>query len=257
VNVHSLPKNFVTLPRYAELMRLVDEITDHPAMRVATPHCQENMMRASLAFTVCFNANLAACVKGALEQRHPLIVRRDTSLLHLFLELAGEELATDNLPLGQAEAFSPHFVPMYEAALEAGIDVSAIDRLMASLEAGQPLTEALNELGVEPRLAAYLEYSAQCAERFEDAFATIALRELTLSANFRVILNSLPEEGRFAKYRLFLSGHVELDEGGHAFLMAAALESVSDPKGMLDVMIEFYTSRKAVYDACLDERNLF
>lgn len=251
---------FQSNSRFPELVKLVTAINRHEAMKVGSPVVLENMIKASLIFTVCFYANLLTVLRGAAARtssRSPFGVQWDTELLHLVLALASEELATDNIVTKQG-GYSPHFVPMFEAAVAAGVDVSAVRQFIDLVGDGAGIEEACRAAGFGPALTAYLQYSFECTQSFDDSFATIALRELTLAGNFQVIVDHLPTEERFDLYRTFLTGHIGLDagdhEGSHEQLMAAALEGVDDVDRSLAVMIRFYHLRFGVYDACLNDQ---
>jgi hypothetical protein len=103
----------------------------------------------------------------------------------------------------------------------------------------------------------YLSFSDECTKKYENAFSTIALRELTLSDNFQIIVDHLPADKKYDSYRHFLKAHIELDTSNHGPLMSEALEEIKDLDGSIETMIEFYTLRKKVYDACLRETPLF
>lgn len=246
--------------QYPELEALVTAINRHEAMKVGRPIVLENMIKASLVFTICFYANLLTVLRGAAARtspRNPFAVQPDTELLHLVLALAGEELATDNIETKRG-GYSPHFLPMFEAAEEAGVDVDAVSRFIDLVAGGVNIKEACDAVEFCPALTAYMQYSFECTQSFDDSFATIALRELTLSGNFQVIVDHLPQEERLDRYRKFLTGHIGLDagdhEGSHEQLMAAALERVELVDRSLAVMIRFYHLRLAVYDACLSNQ---
>lgn len=257
--LNDFPLSFRSHDRFPELEALVTAINRHEAMRVREPHILDNMIRASLAFTSCFYANLLVSLEGELQRLRgtsPFVVTRRTDQLHLLIALADEELATDNIETVQG-GMSPHFVPMFEAAQAAGIEVVPMEKQIQFLSEGHSMPEACRLAGLCGALGQYYVESARCAESYESSFATIALRELTLSDNFQVIVDHLPNGPRLEKYRLFLTGHIGLDSGeregeaNHGQLMAEALERVEDVSGALDTMIQFYAARLAVYDACL------
>lgn len=264
--MNNFPQNFRSHARFSELEALVLDITSHEAMRVGTPHCLNNMIRASLAFTSCFYANLLVALEGELKELHgcsPFVVTRRTDRLHLLIALADEELATDNIETKQG-GMSPHFVPMYEAAQAAGIDVVGMDLHILQLSLGYSMTDACKEADFCESLRQYFEVSEWCAESYDRSFATIALRELTLADNFQIIVDHLPDDSRLDAYRLFLTSHVGLDAGereageaNHGELMFKALEQVENVGDALEVMIRFYERRQAVYDSCLQPEPLF
>ena len=254
----NFPDRFQDHPSFPELQRLIQSITSHSSMKLIEEHVTLNMIRASLAFTVCFYGNLIACLKfivGTQLGRHPFAVEPNGTLLHLFLALADGELATKNIPT-KNNSFTPHYVAMLEAAEDAGIETFAIEELVLQLRTARgPLSNTLN--GFHPALIDYMLYSEQCTRKFEDAFATIALRELTLSTNFSIIERHLPTKPQFDRYRKFLQTHIEVDSGEHAQLMSEALLEVDDIGQSISTMINFYKRRQLVYEACLDPIALF
>jgi hypothetical protein len=263
--MNNFPQNIRSHVRFPELALVVTAIKDHKAMRVEEPHTLNNTIQMSLVATVCFYGSLTVTLKGAVDQlcgKSPFAVTRRTDFLHLILELAAEELATDNIPTRQG-GFSPHFVPMFEAAEDAGIDLSAVECLLTNLTVGVNMEEACLNSGFCKELREYLVFSEQCAQNFLDSFATIALRELTLAEIFQYIVDSLPQDSRYDRYRRFLSDHIALDGGerkegdNHGVLMAKALEGIEDIDRAIDRMIRFYGYRLAVYDRCLQPEPLF
>ena len=260
------PTTFCQHHRFAELRALVSAINSHEAMRMETSHCRNNITQASLAFTVCFYANLLVAIQGELKRLHgrsPFAVTRRTDLLHLLLALCKEELATNNIKTLQG-GMSPHFVPMIEAAEAAGVRTAGVEQLILLLSQGISMSEACDRAGFRDSLKQYFLLSEWCTQDWMRSFATIALRELTLADNFQVIADHLPGESCWEKYRLFLTGHICLDAGeraddevNHGQLMSEALEGVEDVGGMLDVMIRFYKVRLLVYEDCLQPQSLW
>ena len=109
LNLH-FPQNFKQHVRYPELVTLVESITNHKAMLVQKKQVLDNMIRASLIFTVCFYANTLSLLYFALQrlkENNALSVQKNTESIHLFLELASGELATRNIP-NQQNSYSPH-----------------------------------------------------------------------------------------------------------------------------------------------------
>jgi hypothetical protein len=264
--MNQFPASFRSHSRFAELQALVAAINSHEAMRVGSPHILNNMIRASLAFTSCFYANLLVSLEGELKQlrgRSPFVVTRRTDQLHLLIALADEELATDNLVTKQG-GMSPHFVPMFEASQAAGIGTEGIEQHILLLSQGASMSEACDGAGFRDSLKQYFSVSEWCSQSYSRSFATIALRELTLANNFQVIVDHLPDEPRLGSYKYFLTEHIGLDAGerkageaNHAELMSEALERVEDVSKALEVMIRFYEARLAVYEDCLQPEPLF
>lgn len=258
--LREFPEKFRTHKRSEELSRLVRSITEHEAMKVSKPHVRDNMLRASTAFTTCFYGNLCATLEHYMSSMHKgsrLAAKKNTQMLHLLLDLATGELATKNIPTHD-DNHCPHYVPMKEAANASGIDTSALEHFVEAIDSkGADVLYECEQAGFNNELTEYFIYSDACSEKFEDAFATIALRELTLSDNFHVIVNSLPNDRAYDDWRVFLNAHIELDEEEHGPLMAQALESIQDVDRAINTMIEFYTRRKAVYDSCLDENPIW
>lgn len=252
-------------PKFAELERLVESITNHEAMEVREKHVLDNMIRASLAFTVCFYANLLVLAYNTLgdllKNRSPFGVQEEMARLHFVLDLAAGELAASYPPSRRCR-YGPHYVPMLEAAQQAGVDTTQVERFVAF--EGQTYTfrsrEMLTDTTFCPELSDYLAYSNHCTKVPWMCMATIILREITLSGNFHRIVEHLPDEERLAGFRLFLTSHIELDEGEHAGLAEGILAEYSDEDEIgliLMTMIEFYTNRRAVYDACLREEPIY
>jgi hypothetical protein len=262
----AFPKSFKEHKRFAELEKVTEEINNHDAMKVREEYILHNMIRASLIFTICFYSNLLAALGSVVRKLSttPHHVPEDNKVLHLFLQLATEELATKNIPT-EKNLYSPHYVAMLEAAKYAGVDVSQIEEYNQFAKEGTvKLGYALNNLGFTEELKAYMLFSVQCVQSVEQHIATIALRELTLSANFKTILDSLYYKPEYSKYCRFLSSHIELDSNesndeNHGQLMLGVLDDMNEAQVTLalDTMIEFYTLRKAVYDTCLTKEGIY
>lgn len=311
VGLKMFPEKFKTHPRFPELIGLVRDITNHEAMKVGNENTRHNMMRASLAFTVCFYGNLHASLRGivdkALEdaeeplhtplmrlqtqlQEHSFAVHKENDtlhkalsdtiaalgedrsnhkLLHLFLDLANGELATQNIETETTKAghYSPHYVAMLEACEEAGVNAQKMEALIGGMaKPDASIEQTLTDIQPSPELAAYYAYSEQCTHQPEKCFATIALRELSLADNFKVIKAHLPKDDKYRLYEDFLGKHIDLDQGEegtemeedkHGALMAEALAEVENVDDALNTMISFYALRKRVYDACLKEEGLY
>jgi len=258
MNTLNFPSNFKKSKRYKELENLVNSITNHKSMLVNEKHVLDNMVRASLMFTVCFWGNTLSLLHLALEnlkQKNALAVKKDTTFIHLFLELASGELATKNIPTKQ-NIYSPHYVPMLEATNDAGVDPNKIENFVSEIGKNN-LKELCGKLQFSKPVIDYLSYSERCTKTFDTSFATIALRELTLSMNFKIILENLPKDKKYDKYKVFLSKHIKLDETEHGIIMKKALEEFGKVDELIDVMIKFYTFRKNVYDACLLNKPIF
>jgi Protein of unknown function (DUF3050) len=254
------PHKFQTNDKFRELVSLIDQITSHQAMRVSELHVLENMIRASLLFTVCFYGNLlslAYFVLLDLRGNNSFAVPSQTKFLHLILELASGELATKNIKTASGE-FAPHYVSMLEAAQAAGIDTTAIEQFVRVLKHPDYTVEkAALQAGFNQETSAYLTFSNSCTENFPDCFATIALRELFLAEPFGVIVENLPNQTIYKKYEQFLRSHIEFDTKEHAILMSEALHEVVDVDRALSTMVNFLKLRKSVYDVCLLKRPLY
>ena len=252
------PNTFKSNNLFLVLNKYVQIITNHEAMLINKPHILDNMIRASLAFTVCFYGNLLSCLNFTvlnLFRPHPFRISKNNENLYLFLQMALGELATKNIQT-KDNCYSPHYVSMLEAAQNANINTSQIELLVSQITSESSSLEFIKSK-FHPDLIKYLTFSEKCTRSFEDSFATIALRELTLSDNFKVILNNLPNEDKFNGYKVFLSTHIEVDSNEHGVLMAKALEDVKDINRCLKTMIDFYKCRIKVYDACLSPNSIF
>ena len=250
------PPEFRRNLSFGKLQELVHEISNHKSMKVREKHVLENMIRASLVFTVCFYANLLASLKHIVDEKYkknPFSVDKDNTLLHLFLELSSGELATNNI---SNQGYSPHYVPMLNAAKQAGVNTNKIEKFVKHIQT-QNVETLCKKLKFSAELTRYLEYSYKCTQNFDTSFATIALREITLPINFNVIHRNLPNDAKYNGYRRFLSAHINLDKGEHGKLMSEALNKTKNRKKILNTMIQFYTFRKQVYNACLSKTPLF
>ncbi|GEM_PF-2843303 len=248
----NFPSIFKKSSLYPELVSLVESITNHEAMYVKEQHILENMIRASLLFTVCFYANLLSLLffeVKRLKGKNPFAVQENTQLAYLLLNLSLGEIATKNIPT-RKEFYCPHYVPMLEAAYEAGIDTKKIEEFVRKANT-KKVKELTKELKFSKPIKDYLEYSEECTKSFEGCLATIALRELTLSFNFRVISENTPKNKKYEKYKSFLSGHIVIDEHYHSKLMKEALTNFKDVDKLINIMINFYKLRKRIYDECL------
>lgn len=251
------PAQYRVHPNFHQLEEITLRIYDHDAVNLRDPAVIDNMVRASLLFTVCFYGNLLGCLRTFLDRlpSHPFAVQEDGAMLHLLLSLANEELATENIKPQRVEV-GPHYVFMLEAAQHAGIDTSPIEYLIENVE-----HEELESLMVakhfrEPARA-YMLFSDRCARDFYAALSTVALRELSLGTAFTRLDDQIPEGDRFGPYKFFLQAHVELDSEDHGPLMQQALLQVDDVGRSIDTMINFYTRRLNVYDACLEAAPLY
>jgi len=234
------------------LANLVDSITNHESMLVKKKPILDNMIRASLLFTVCFYGNTLSLLHLALErlkQKSPLAVQTNIEFIHLFLDLASGEIATKNIS-NKEGTYSPHYVPMLEAAKKSGVDTKKIEEFVSKID-NKNLNKLCKELQFSKAVSDYMKYSEKCTQSFEGSFATVSLRELTLSFNFKIIKDHLPKYKRYQKYDNFLSKHIELDQKEHRILMKRALEQSNNVDELINIMVKFYTLRKKVYDACL------
>lgn len=260
------PQAYRDHPRFAELVELVERIANHPAMHVATETVRRNMIQASLVFTVCFYGHLWSAfqfVFGSRERRGPFGVQQDLSLLHLLFELARDEL-TDKLP--GRDYRGPHYAMLLDGAKQAGIRTEPVEKLAYYFTGpyviSQGCEDILDATTLCQELKNYLDYSHLAATRiFESAMVTLALRELTLAPNFRVIRDHMPDNEKYRATREFFVRHVELDENTHRPLMTRFLEIYLSGEAYvpwaLDIMIRFYTLRLAVYDRCLQRKPLY
>ncbi len=250
------PKKFRENKNFNDLKILVDSISNHEAMLIRQPYVLHNMIRVSLVFTVCFYGNLLATLRHIIEAkyvRHPFSIDKDNKLLHLFLELSSGELATNNI---FKDGYSPHYVPMLNAAKQAGINTTKIENFVKLVEKQNVKTICKNLKFSKP-ITDYLVYSNKCTKSLDRSFATIALREITLSINFNIIHKHLPKGSKYNGYRKFLSTHINLDIGEHGKLMSEALSEIKSGDEILQTMIKFYTLRKLIYDACLSKAPIF
>lgn len=252
------PESFKQGRKYARLVSLVKEITFHEAMKVREKHVLDNMIRASLLFTICFYSNTSSLLYhylGRLGEKGFFRVKENTEFLRLFLDLAVGELATKNIKTNE-DIYSPHYLAMKEAAKESGIDVSKIEKFVKNVEKFN--VDVLGEeVGFSKEVIDYLIYSEKCSKSFRASLATVTLRELTLPLNFRIIRDNLPKDKKYSKYNEFLSKHIELDENEHSKLMKKALEEQEDVDRLIEIMINFYTLRKRIYDSCLKKEAIY
>lgn len=269
--LNAFPAALQDHPRFTELKNVVSQIDQHEAMRIRTQSTLDNMARVSLLATICFYGHLMGCIKGEIDRlvKASLFwVTRDTSRLDIFRQMVGEEITAMNIPT-EASHPSPHFVPMYESAVEMGLDLSPVDRFLNLVGSGIGAGEAASLAGFHPALINYFAVSATCAKSYEGCIATVSLRENTLSIFFSTILEHLPPDKKYDKYRVFLKSHVMLDsedrDGGelnHGQLMLQMMSSmVAEQPSLSDTlmnsMVTFYQARKAAYDACLGEVPVF
>ncbi|NQV91964.1 DUF3050 domain-containing protein [Candidatus Woesearchaeota archaeon] len=252
----NFPTNFKNSKKYNKLVNLVDSITNHESMLVKEKHVLDNMIRASLLFTVCFYGNTLSLLHlalGRLKERNSLAVQKDNEFIHLFLDLADGEIATKNIKTKE-DTYSPHYVSMLEAAQDAKIDIKEIENFVSKIN-NDNLKKITREFS-DP-VVNYLAYSEKCTQTFNGAFATVALRELTLSLNFKIIHDHLPKSKQYQKYKVFLSKHIDLDETEHSVLMKKALSQVENVDELINIMLTFYELRRKVYDACLLKNNIY
>ena len=229
--LENFPQKFSNHSRSKELADLVDSITNHDAMKLGNQYIIDNMIRASLTFTMCFYGNAHASLSHYMGKMHMegsrLAVPANTETLHLWLDLANGELATNNIPTRKGD-HCPHYVPMLEAAEEAGINTSPIKEFTQQSHFHRySIRDTCKKEGFAESLCDYLTYSDQCTKTYEDASATIALRELTLANNFSIIVQHLPADNKYSPYLNFLTSHIELDTNDHGPLMSKLLEIMS------------------------------
>ncbi len=257
------PEQFRSHSRFYGLEEVTERIYRHPAVNLERPEALDNMVRASLLFTVCFYGNLLGCLRGYLSAalpEHPFAVQEDGTFLHLLLSLADEELSTNNIPM-QRVSIGPHYVAMLEAAQAAGIDTTPVETLVKSArkralagragEARMDLRAVMQSVGFHRSCVDYMLLSEQCAEKYYAALSTVGLRELSLSPAFASLVEKIPADSKYDGYRLFLKMHIELDDGNHGPIMTKALALIPNVDDSINVMVRFYQSRLAVYDACL------
>ncbi len=234
---------------FAELVRATRRVVEHPALSSTAQNVRENIVRSSLIATVCFYINLSACLRYELERirgRSKFFVELNGTFLHLLLELCDGELATNNMP--DASSYEPHYGSMLRAARDISINTRPIESIVDG-------SISTIEGVLVPEAAEYLRFSYQCSLRQEDAFATIALRELTLAESFKVILANIPQTESYARFRGFVSSHIALDEKEHSGIVANALEHFQDVDALIETMIAFYDKRARMYDYCLSGPN--
>ncbi|OGD60906.1 hypothetical protein A3A71_03300 [Candidatus Berkelbacteria bacterium RIFCSPLOWO2_01_FULL_50_28] len=254
------PGSFQADAKYPRLEAVTRRIYDHEAVNLVHPDRSiDNMVRASLLFTVCFYGNLLGCLRGYLSAlpEHPFAVQEDGTFLHLLLSLSDEELSTNNIPTKRTEC-GPHYVAMLEAAQDAGIDTGPIEALVASVAAGN-LQILMKREGFHPKAIDYMVFSESCAGTYQRALSTVALRELTLTTAFDNLEKAILKinDPRFDRYCAFLRAHIQLDGDTHGPIMKQALSLVDNITTSIDTMIHFYERRLGVYNVCLADEKLY
>ncbi len=267
INVPNLldgfPDSFRQHSRFDRLEEVTLKLYNHPAVNLERPEAIDNMVRASLLFTVCFYGNLLGCLRGYLSAAlpsHPFAVKEDGQFLHLILSLADEELSTDNIPMKRV-SIGPHYVAMLEAAQQAGINTEPVEILVRNARTehfgaqdGEHRANVRSVMvgeGFHTSCTDYMVLSEHCANTYYEALSTVGLRELSLSPAFENLQLKIPNESKYEAYRHFLKAHIELDDGKHGPIMKQALSLIPNIGDSINTMVKFYQVRLTVYDACL------
>lgn len=142
--------------------------------------------------------------------------------------VVGEE--TDLHPAG---GYASHFQLYLEAMREFGADTSAIERLLAALQQGTPLTIALQHPEIPSGARRFVETTFQLIDSREipRIVAAFALgREILIPDMFRQIVQGLNQElgGPLTALVYYLDRHIELDGGAHG---SAAEELIGEVCG--------------------------
>jgi hypothetical protein len=129
--------------------------------------------------------------------------------------VVGEE--TDVHPSG---GYASHFQLYREAMLEFGAETSAVDRLIARLQEGTPLSIALEDPEIPSGARRFVGTTFRIIDSGEipRLVAAFALgREILIPDMFRQIVQGLNRElgGRLTALLYYLDRHIELDGGEH------------------------------------------
>lgn len=137
----------------------------------------------------------------------------------------GEETDDD----GQGESAS-HFELYYRAMAAFGARTTLMDRLLAAVRGGVPVTEALRNSAFPPSVRDFVGFTFRVIET-EDvcriASAFTYGREDLIPDVFRRIVDQVGEQsGGLERFRYYLDRHIEVDSGEHGPMAERLMQSL-------------------------------
>lgn len=162
------------------------------------------------------------CLLKALQQKFtcttsPWLPTPDREARRLVNEIVLDE-ESDELPEG---GHASHFEIYLESMEAAGADTAPIGRLLAALERGTPVGEAVELAGVPAPAAAFVRQTFSIIESGSTAAIAAAFtfgREDVIPDMFRHLVASLAERDAAAwgRFRFYLERHIAHDDAKHA-----------------------------------------
>ncbi len=147
----------------------------------------------------------------------PWLPTADAEARRLVNEIVLDE-ESDELPEGGAAS---HFELYRDAMQQAGADTGPIDRLLAAVRAGVPLTRGLDTCGAPPEAVAFVKRSFAVIESGSTAGIVAAFtygREDVIPDMFRrvVVRLAADEPESWSRFRYYLERHIDHDDEHHA-----------------------------------------
>lgn len=228
----------------------------HPLYAAITDdHALRRFMRAHVFAVWDFQSLLAALRRDLTGVAVPWRPTPDREARRLINEIALDEESAPH-PEG---GYASHFELYLDAMRRAGADCHPIDALLARVEAGEPVREALRAADYPPGVAAFVDTTFAIIED-SPLHARVAAfacgREDIIPRMFQALVARLAaaDPARWGLFRHYLDEHIHHDEERHGPMARALLARVcaDDPKRIAEaraVALRALDARLALWDA--------